>query len=52
MTELVDRGAGHGATTQTSGVRSGLRSTGLMDGQTTDGIMPNEVCADVPCFLE
>lgn len=52
MTEMVGNGATHGATSQTSGVRSGLRSTGMMDGQTTDGILPNEVCADVHCFLE
>lgn len=43
MTEHVNRGAGHGASTQTSGVRSQLRSTGMMDGQSTHGIMPNEV---------
>lgn len=46
MSEHVNRGAGHGATSQTSGVRSGLRSTGLMDGQTTHGIMPNEAIAN------
>lgn len=43
MTEHVNRGAGDGATSQTSGVRAGLRSSGLMDGQTTSGILPNEV---------
>jgi hypothetical protein len=43
MTEHVNRGAGHGASTQTSGVRSQLRNTGMMDGQSTHGIMPNEV---------
>lgn len=43
MTEHVNRGAGHGASTQTSGMRSQLRSTGMMDGQSTHGILPNEV---------
>lgn len=50
MTEHVNRGAGHGATTQTSGVRAGLRSTGMMDGQSTHGIMPNEVCHSVSVY--
>lgn len=46
MTEHVNRGAGHGASTQTSGVRSQLRSTGMMDGQSTHGILPNEAIAN------
>lgn len=46
MSEHVNRGAGHGATTQTSGVRAGLRNTGMMDGQSTHGIMPNEAIAN------
>lgn len=46
MSLHAEAGAGHGASTQGSKMRHTMRGTGMMEGQATSGIFPNEAIAE------